>query len=198
MILAAGFAIVLFVGMILADWLVFTRLTAAASTYGCGIGGGEDQWPLTPWSKLHERFDRNGLLRLPHGVAKLFHEERRILLRAHAHRFRTAWPLNGSIDLYPNERAIRLRWVKRVPWSSAILTLLWFTVVGGGTCVFAIVLAFNGGLSTLGGILMTAGIAGLGLLVFAFGLITVSLAYRLENHRLLQAYEELRAALVTV
>jgi hypothetical protein len=196
MILAAGFAIVLFVGMILADWLVFTRLTTAASTYGCGIGRGEDLWPLTPWARLHERFDRNGLLRLPHGVAKFFQEERRILLRAQAHRFRTVWPINGSIDLHPNEQAIRLRWVKRVPWSSAILTFLWFAIVGGGTCAFAIVLSFHGGMSTLGGILMTAGIAGLGLLVFAFGLVTVSLAYRLENHRLLQAYEELRSALV--
>ena len=32
-------------------------------------------------------------------------------------------------------------------------------------------------------------------LVFAFGLVTVSLAYRLENTRLMQVWEELRQAL---
>ena len=45
------------------------------------------------------------------------------------------------------------------------------------------------------GVLMGAGIAGIGLLVLAFGLVTVVFSYRLENSRLTQVYEELREAL---
>ena len=45
-------------------------------------------------------------------------------------------------------------------------------------------------------LVIAVGIVCIGLLVLAFGLITVSLAYRLENQRLTQAYEELRAVLL--
>jgi len=195
MLFAGLFAGLLFLGMIVADWIQFTRLTAGASNYGCGVARGEDRLPLAPWARLLERFDRNGVLKMPHGVARLFYEERRILLRPLVTRFRTAWPMNGSIVLVPDGDATRLSWVKRVPWSSAALTVLWFVVVIIGTLSFAITYVVEGGLSTLSGILMAGGIAGLGLLVLAFGLVTVSLAYRLENHRLTQAYQELRAAL---
>jgi hypothetical protein len=41
---------------------------------------------------------------------------------------------------------------------------------------------------------MGAGILGIGLLVLAFGVVTVILSYRLENSRLAQVYEELKAA----
>lgn len=195
MLLAGLFASFLFLGMIVADWVRFTRLTAGASRYGCGVARGEDPLPLAPWARLLDRFDRTGILKLPHGVARLFHEEHRILLRPQATRFRTAWPMNGSIVLVSDGDATRLSWVKRVPWSSAVLTLLWFAVVVIGTLSFAITYLLEGGLSTLSGIFMAGGIAGLGLLVLAFGVVTVSLAYRLENHRLTQAYQELRAAL---
>lgn len=195
MLLAGLFAGFLFLGMIVADWLQFTRLTAGASRYGCGVARGEDQLPPAPWARIIERFDRNGILKLPHGVARLFYEERRILLRPQVTRFRTAWPMNGSIVLVPDGEATRLSWVKRVPWSSAVLTVSWFVLVIVGTLSFAITYAVEGGLSTLSGILMAGGVAGIGLLVLAFGAVTVSLAYRLENHRLTQAYQELREAL---
>ena len=55
--------------------------------------------------------------------------------------------------------------------------------------------AVQGGFATLSGMLMGAGIAGIGLLVLAFGLITVVFSYRLENARLTQVYEELREVL---
>jgi hypothetical protein len=40
---------------------------------------------------------------------------------------------------------------------------------------------------------MGAGIFGIGLLVLAFGLVTVLFSYRLENSRLAQLYAELKA-----
>jgi hypothetical protein len=195
MLLAGLFAGFLFLGMIVADWVQFTRLNVGAGRYGCGVARGEDRLPLAPWTRLIERFDRNGVLALPHGVARFFQEERRILLRPCAARFRTLWPMNGSIDILVEGTATRLSWVKRVPWSSAVLTVIWFAVVVLGTLSFAITFIADGGLSTLSGLLMAGGITGIGLLVLVFGLVTVSLAYRLEDHRLTLAYQELRAAL---
>jgi hypothetical protein len=196
MLLAGLFAGLLFLGMILADWVQFTRLSAGASRYGFGVARSEDCLPLAPWTQLRARFDRNGILKLPNGVARWYQEERRILLRPQARRFRTAWPMNGSIEIVTEEEATRLTCVKRVPWSSAVLTLLWFAVVILGTLAFAMTFLADGGLSSLSGILMGLGIAGISLLVLAFGLVTVSLAYRLEDHRLTQAYQELRDALL--
>jgi len=72
---------------------------------------------------------------------------------------------------------------------------MWFALVAAGTVGFAIAFLAQGGLSTLGSILMGLGLTGLGLLVLAFGLVTVTLAYRLEDGRLTQAYQELRQAL---
>jgi hypothetical protein len=51
----------------------------------------------------------------------------------------------------------------------------------------------QGGFGSLTGILMGAGILGIGLLVLAFGIVTVLFSYRLENSRLTTVYEELRA-----
>ena len=199
MLLAGVLGITLALALVLGDWLHFTSLTAAASRYGCGIARLDDRLPLTPFTLLIERFDRNGVLHLPHGVARFFLDQRRILLRPQYRlfslRFRTAWPLNGSIDLEPDGDATRLTCIKRVPWSSALLTLLWFGVVGLGTVGFVIAYLAEGGLTSLGGALMGLGITGLGLLVLAFGVLTVMLAFRLEDHRLTQAYQELRAAL---
>ena len=199
MLLAGVLGITLFLALVLGDWFHFTSLTAAASRYGCGIARLDDRLPLTPFPFVIERFDSNGLLHLPHGVARFFLDQRRILLRPQyqffALRFRTAWPLNGSIDLDPEGDATRLTCVKRVPWSSALLTLLWFAIVGLGTVGFVIAYLAEGGLTSLSGALMGLGIIGLGLLVLAFGVLTVVLAIRLEDHRLTQAYQELRAAL---
>jgi len=197
MLLAGFFAAVLFLLMIVVDWFQFTRLTSGASVYGFAVGRGEDQLPVFPRTDLFDRFGPHGVLRLPHGIARSFREDRRILLRPQAHRFRTAWPINGSIEIIPDQQGTRITWVKRVPWSSAILTALWFAIVGLGTLAFIMMFAINGGIGSLSGIVMTIGIASIGLLVFVFGLIIVSLAYRLENQRLAQAYQELRSALLT-
>jgi len=60
---------------------------------------------------------------------------------------------------------------------------------------FVIAYLAEGGPMSLSGALMGLGITGLGFLVLAFGVLTVALAVRLEDHRLTQAYHELRAAL---
>jgi hypothetical protein len=199
MVLAGFFGGLLFLALVVGDWVLFTGLTLQASRYGCGIARIVDRLSLTPLAAVKERFDRNGVLQLPNGIARFFPDERRILLRPQyglfARRFRTAWPMKVSIELEEDDDAVRLTCVKRVPWSSALLTLLWFLFVGIGTIVFVVAFLMDGGLTSLGGILMGLGIIGLGLLVLAFGLVTVSLAYRLEDHRLAKAYEDLRGAL---
>src|SRR2546430_16833017 len=99
-------------------------LTDEASRYGCGIARLDDRLPLTPFTFVIERFDRDGLLRLPHGVARVFLEQRRILLRPQYQffslRLRTAWPLNGSIDLVPAGDATCLTCIKPVSAASAL------------------------------------------------------------------------------
>ncbi|WP_447975177.1 hypothetical protein [Nitrospira sp. Kam-Ns4a] len=199
MLLAGLFGGLLLVALVLGDWIHFTSLTAPASRYGCPVARREDRLPLAAVSAAAARFGPQDVLALPHGIARLFRKERRILLRPQyrlfALRFRTAWPIKGSIELVTDGEAARLVCAKRVPWSSAVLTLAWFAVVTVGTVAFVVAYLLNGGLSSLLGVLLGLGIAGLGLLVLAFGLIVVSLAYRLEDHRFMQAYEELRAAL---
>ena len=199
MLLAGLFAAVLFLGLIITDWFHFTSLTAAASTYGCGIARTNDHLPVPPGTLELDRFDRNGLLRLPHGVARFFRDDWRILLRPQYRLFslgfRTAWPLKATIELERDGAAMRVRCTKRVPWSSALLTVVWFLVVGGGTISFLIAFVSNGGFASLSGVLMGLGITGLGVLVLAFGLVIVILAYRLEDDRLSQAYRELLTAL---
>jgi hypothetical protein len=200
MLLVALFAGLLLVLLIVGDWIHFTSLSMAASQYGCGIAKKEDRLPAPTVPSVEERFDRDGVLTLPHGVARLFHGERRILLRPHyrlfSYRFRTAWPVKGTIDVAQDGHETCLTCTKRIPWSSAVMTLLWFTLVGGGTVWFLVAYAMQGGVTTLSGVLVALGVVGLGLLVLAFGLVTVAFAYRLENDRLVQAYMELRAALL--
>lgn len=199
MMLAGLFGVILLAALVLVDWFHFTSLTVPSSRYGCGIARLEDRLPPAPLAAVTDRFDRNGLLTLPHGVARLFKEEKRIVLRPQYRlfslKFRTAWPMKGSIELNPEGGATKLTCVKRIPWSSALLTLLWFAVVGLGTVGFVISFLAQGGLNSLSGVVMGLGITGLGLMVLAFGYITVSLAYRLENQRLTEAYKELRVAL---
>ncbi len=199
MVLAGLVVAVLFFGLIVGDWWLFLSLSPDASRYGCGIAHGQDRLNGTNFLRLQERFDRNGMLALPHGVARLFPEERRLTFRSQCPlfslRFRTAWPLKGTIDVIPDGESICLVYTKRIPWSSAILTLLWFGVVGLGTIGFLIAYLVEGGAASLSGLLMGLGITGLGLLVVAFGLVTVAFAYRLEDSRLTELYRELRTAL---
>ena len=136
---------------------------------------------------------------MPHGTARFFPDVKRILFRPtyrlFAMGFRTAWPLKGSLELAPSADGYRVLYTKRIPWSSAIITFLWFALVGFGTVGFLVSYAVQGGLTSFGGILLAAGVMGLGLLVLVFGLITITMAYRLEDSRLTQVYQELGAAL---
>jgi hypothetical protein len=201
MLLAGLFAAILFLALLMGDWFHFTSLTVQASSYGCQIAHAEDRLPSAPLAASLERLAGAAVLRLPNGVARVLPDERSIVFRPQyglrSRRFRTAWPMKGTIHLEPDGELTRLICAKRIPWSSAILTLLWFLLVGIGMIAFIIAFLANGGLASLGGLLMGLGILGLGLLVLAFGLITVALAYRLEDHRLTQVYQELRSLLLT-
>jgi hypothetical protein len=57
--------------------------------------------------------------------------------------------------------------------------------------------AIDGGFSTVGGVFWAVGMIALGLLVLAGGVILLAFAYRLEDSRLMQVYEELTATLQT-
>jgi hypothetical protein len=67
----------------------------------------------------------------------------------------------------------------------------------GGTLTFVVLFTLDGGLSTVGGIFWVIGMAALGVLVLAGGLILLSFAYRLEDFRLMQVYQELLEELRT-
>ncbi len=197
MVLAGVFAIVLFVGVIIGDWMYFNRLSSDASRYGYGIGQVRDQFASLGVQNLMRRFDTNGFLALPHGVARVFPEVNRLVIRPthrlFSMRFRTAWPLKGSVEWVPESNGLTLTCTKRVPWSSSILTFLWFSLVGIGTLGFLVTYLMDGGFESLGGLLLGAGVTAVGLIVVAFGLLTVTVAYRIENTRLMQVYTELRA-----
>ena len=195
MLLAELLAGGLCVALVAYDWRRFRRLTASDCRYGCPVARADDPFPAGPDHALPARFGPDGLLRLDHGIARLFPDERRVLLHPQSgrgsSRFRTAWPIKGALEL----RGDRWHCVKLMPWSSAVLTLLWFAIVGIGTLAFVIRFLTEGDSFSLGSLLLVLGVTGVGLLVLAFGLATVSLAYRLEDQRLMEAYRELRAAL---
>ena len=195
--LAGLFAGVLFLALILGDWLYFVRLTPDAGRYGCGIARTIDRFSPQGLMRLEARVDAEGALSLPHGIARYYPDIRQIALRPQyrlfAMGFRTAWPLKGLIYLMPDEQGIRAVCIKRIPWSSAIMTLIWFLLVGLGTTAFMITYGTQGGFESLSGFLMGAGILGIGLLVLAFGMVTVMFSYRLESSRLAQVYDELKA-----
>ncbi len=196
MILAGLFAGVMCLGLILGDWLYFVRLTPDASRYGCTVGRSRDRFGDADAVRLRARFDADGALTLPHGIARHYPELQQIAIRPRYHlfsmSFRTLWPLKGLIHLTPDEQAFATVCIKRVPWSSALITFVWFLLVGVGTLSFVVDYAVQGGFGSLTGILMGAGIFGIGLLVFVFGLVTVVVSYRLENSRLTQVYSELK------
>jgi hypothetical protein len=195
--LAGAFAILLFIGLIVGDWMYFSRLSSDASRYGYGIGQMREQFGSLGAQKLMRGFDSNGFLSLPHGVARVFPEVNRLVIRPtyrlFSMRFRTAWPLKGSIEWGPEPNGLTLICTKRIPWSSSILTFLWFSLVGIGTLVFIVAFFMEGGFDSLGGLLLGVGVIALGLIVVAFGLLTVTVAYRIENARFMQVYSEFRA-----
>jgi hypothetical protein len=199
MLLAGLFAGGLFLAVVIGDWRRFSQTTASAGRYGCPVARAEETVPEGAMQRLSDRLTPDGLLFLEHGLARYFPDEQQLLLKPLSQgsqaRFRTAWPLKGALALEARDDTVRVRCVKLMPWSSALLTLLWFAVVGVGTLAFVVRFLAGGEGVTLGSILLGLGITGVGLLVFVFGLVTVSLAYRLEDHRLMQAYQELHAVL---
>jgi hypothetical protein len=198
MILAGLFAGLLFIGLIVGDWLYFIRLTPDAIRYGCRVASNPDQWPGAALTTLGGRFTPEGVLMLPHGVAWFYPQLSQIAIRPQyrlfSRRFRTAWPVKGLIHLSPQDQSLNTLCVKRMPWSSAIMTLLWFAVVLIGSLTFVVQYALDGGFASLGGALTGVAVMALAALVLAFGLVTGALAYRLEDSRLMKVYDELRDA----
>jgi hypothetical protein len=74
MILAGLFATVLFLGLIVGDWLYFIRLTPDAVRYGCRVADRPDQWSGAAISAVRQRFTPNGVLMLPNGVTWFYPE----------------------------------------------------------------------------------------------------------------------------
>lgn len=201
MILAGLFASALLIGLVVGDWLYFIRLAPDAVRYGCRVATRSDQWPRTALGTVRERFTPNGVLMLPHGVAWFYPELSQIAIRPQyrffSRRFRTAWPVKGLIHLSAHDQWLGTRCVKRIPWSSALITFMWFALVAIGALAFVVQYAMEGGFASLGGALVGIGILGLAGLVLAFGLVTLALSYRLEDARLMTVYDELREALAS-
>jgi hypothetical protein len=199
MIFAGFFAGALCLGLILGDWLYFMRLTPDASRYGCGISRTHDRFTHTTMKQLASRFDAGGFLTLPHGTARLYQDLNQIVIRQRyrlfALGFRTLWPLKGLISLSPEDNELAVLCRKLTPWSSALLTGIWFIVVVVGMVGALISLFVEGEMSAPGGVLLALGIAGLGVVFLLSGAITVVFAYRLENSRLMTVYQELREVL---
>ncbi|GKS65901.1 hypothetical protein YTPLAS72_32050 [Nitrospira sp.] len=199
MLLAGFFATALFIGLVVGDWLYFIRLTPYAIRYGYRVADRSEQWPNIPLSTVRERFTPHGVLILPHGVARFYPELSQIAIRPQyrffSKRFRTAWPVKGLIHLVPHDHALGTLCVKRIPWSSTLITFLWFALVAIGSLTFVVQYAMEGGFASLGGALVGLGIIGLAGLVLAFGLVTLAFSYRLEDTRLMKVYEELRETL---
>jgi hypothetical protein len=185
---------VIVLGLIVADWVAFSRKTSPAVRYGMAVERHQETL-----SVRHHSFDTDGVLKLPRGWARLFPEQRAILLepdlRQFGVTFRTAWPLNGFVHYAGFDESGPVTLTKRMPWSSVILTALWFLTVAGGTLAYVASYAVAGGMSSAGGAFLAVALSGLGLLVCLFGLLVVVVAYRLENKRLMAVYEEFRIAL---
>lgn len=196
MIFAGFFAGALCLGLILGDWFYFMRLTPDASRYGCGIARTYDRFTHTTMRQLADRFDAGGILMLPHGTARFYRDLNQIVIRQKyrlfALGFRTVWPLKGLIFLSPEDDALAVLCRKLTPWSSALLTGIWFVVVVAGTAGAVISLFIEGEMTAPGGMVLALGVLGLGVVFLLSGAITVVFAYRLENSRLMMVYQELR------
>jgi len=105
--------------------------------------------------------------------------------------------LKGTLTLHPTETGVALHLTKRVPWSSGLLTLIWLGLVAIGTMIFLVTFGIDGGFNSASCWALALGVGGLGILVLLFGLILVSLAYRLEDSRLMQVYQELQDVWLT-
>jgi hypothetical protein len=199
MIFAGFFAGALCLGLILGDWLYFMRLTPDASRYGCGIARTHDRFTHTTMTQLASRFDAGGFLILPHGTARFYQELNQIVIRQQyrlfALGFRTLWPLKGLISLSPEGDALAVLCRKLTPWSSALLSGIWFAVVIVGMVGALISLFAEGQMAAPGGVVLAIGIVGLGLVFLLSGAITIVFAYRLESSRLMTVYQELREVL---
>ncbi|HSQ50932.1 MAG TPA: hypothetical protein VLL94_06655 [Nitrospiraceae bacterium] len=199
MIFAGFFASALCLGLILGDWFYFMRLTPDASRYGCGIARTYDRFTHTTMRQLADRFDAGGILMLPHGTARFYRDLNQIVIRQKyrlfALGFRTVWPLKGLIFLSPEDDALAVLCRKLTPWSSALLTGIWFVVVVAGTVGAVISLFIEGEMTAPGGMVLALGVVGLGVVFLLSGAITVVFAYRLENSRLMVVYQELREVL---
>ena len=199
MIFAGLFAGALCLGLILGDWFYFMRLTPDASRYGCGIARTYDRFTHTTMRQLADRFDAGGILMLPHGTARFYRDLNQIVIRQKyrlfALGFRTVWPLKGLIFLSPEDDALAVLCRKLTPWSSALLTGIWFVVVVAGTVGAVISLFIEGEMTAPGGMVLALGVIGLGVVFLLSGAITVVFAYRLENSRLMMVYQELREVL---
>jgi len=199
MTLAGLFAGILLIGLILGDWLYFVRLTPDAIRYGCGVARSQDRWTATPLANLRERFSADNTLTLPHGVARFYPELSQIAIRPQyrlfAIGFRTAWPVKGLIHLSADDHATGALCIKRIPWSSALITLVWFLLVSIGLVMFVVTYAQDGGFASLQGVILGVGLVAGALAVMGIGVVTVVISYRLENSRLMKVYDELRDAL---
>jgi hypothetical protein len=184
---------VVVVGLIVADWLAFRRSTEAAISYGVAVGRRHETLLLR-----REQFDAAGILTLPCGKACLFMDQHAILLQPDMKRLgvpcRTAWPLKGAVHYAALGEPAPVTLMKRMPWSSALLTALWFLTVALGLLAYLISYILAGGFSSASGAFLAIALSGLGLLVLLFGMVIVVAAYRLEDKRLMAVYEEFRAA----
>ncbi len=198
MLLPSIFAIVMALALIIGDWFQFTTLKPWACRYGCPLARRKDSLPR-PKDSFPRLFKTNSTIALPHGVARWVPDRQAIVIRPYykmfSLRFRTAWPLKGTLDYHFRHDQLELHLSKRIPWSSAILTSIWLLFVVGGTLAFVTMYAMDGGFRTVGGIFWAVGMIALGLLVLAGGVILLAFAYRLEDSRLMQVYEELTTAL---
>lgn len=195
MTLAGIFGSVLLLFLLIGDWYQFGNLRPLSAQYGVTVARRKDRLDHLSLHSLLQRFGKDGTIDLPHGIARWCDEQAVIVLRPsyqlRSLRFRTAWPLKGIVELHDVDAGVELRLTKRMPWSSSLITIAWLGLVSLGTVAFLILFAIDGGLSSAGGMLVALGITGFGILVLLFGLTTVSLAYRLEDSRLMQVYHEL-------
>jgi hypothetical protein len=193
MMLAGLFAGALFLGLLVGDRWYFRTLSAEASRYGCKVGRGGARLEAISLKQIYTRFDKLGLLPMRHGVARLFIESNRLLLRPRyptLWAFLWIWPMKATIDLRADGDAVVLASTKRTPWASAILTGAWFIIVTVGTLATIISYVVEGGLASSSGVLMASGILTLGLFFIFSGLVTVVMAYRMENSRLAVLQQE--------
>jgi len=182
------------IGLIVVDWMAFNRRPPASVRYGMVVGRHEE-----PLVVRRDRFDAEGLLHLPRGWARLVPKHGAVQLLPDRKRFgiavRTAWPLNGFVHYAALDERARVMLTKRMPWSSALLTGVWFLTVAGGTLVYLVAYGLAGGLSSAGGAFLGVALSGLGVLVCLFGLVVVVAAYRLEDKRLMALYDEFRGCM---